>query len=411
MFVIAKRLFILFLFVCTLSVLSCSDDDNDSPTSPADESSALRIGALFDFREDGPVHGQSMLAALEVAEEDIKAWFAENDVDAELSFVAHDTESDADAMLDYLAEMAESGTSVILTPMTSAELDFFHVFAEDYDIVLVSPTSTSTELSVDDDVFRLLPDDSVQSSILARALADEGKRKLFVVARQDIWGMNLSEELAAAFTEGGGTHETTIGYASVDPLFEMEMVIAELDSLVADELERSDASEIAVFIACFEEGIEYFKEASRYPNLAKVNWFSADGIAKNSDLLAGSEAAAFAASVGLKASIFGEPESEEMTDVKQKIMEKTGIDPYTPATLMYDAAWIAAQTAVAAGTNGKDDFKAKFIEFAETHEGLFGKAKLNENGDRANGSFNFLTVIDHSGNYAWEKSMTYEIGQ
>ncbi len=411
-FKIDYRMFVLTaLLLCSALFVSCSDDDDDSPVSPGKESGSIRIGAFFDFAEDGTVHGESTLAALEAAEADIKAYFEENGIDSTVEFVAKDTENDAGYMLDAYNEMLEDGITVMFTPITSADLGFMKSFADIDGTILISQTSTSTTLSVDDSVIRLLPDDAVQGNILAKAIADDEKTHLIILHRYDIWGIYLCEALASSFTSGGGTVEATLDYMSMAPEMNMEDVLAELAETVTGLLENNDADKIAVFFACFEEGIDYLSEATNYPDLAKVNWYSADGLAKNSDLISNSTAAEFAATVGLSSSIFGEPQSSDYSDLQERIAKVTGTTPYSPAMMLYDGAWIAARAALDTDMSDTDAYVSAFIETAESYEGLFGKAKMNEYGDRANGSFDFWKVTGSDGSYSWEKNSNYIIGE
>ncbi len=391
-------------------LVSCSDDDSDSITGSSD-AATVRIGAILDCDEIAPIDGKSMLAALELAEKDINADATLGAGKTTIEFITKDSKGSITELMNAFAELADADIDVIMTPLTSAELFVIGNSAQYNGSILVSPTSTSTDLSRDDVLIRLLPDDNVQAAALAHTMSDAGIKQLFTLYRSDLWGRNLADNLVASFAANGGTAVPAIEYLAIHPEMDRETVMAELAASVTEALKTTDAKDIAVFIACFEEGIDFLTEAAKYPELANIAWYGADGFAKNGELLMDSEAASFAETVAFTASIFGEPQSAGYSAVRQRIAEKTGSEPYSLAMLLYDSAWIAAKAAVEADMHDMAAYKAKFLETSEAHEGLFGKAKMNENGDRVNGSFDFWTVTGTDGSYAWEKSATYEVIQ
>ncbi len=401
---------IVLCLLIVASMLSCSDDSDD-PVSPSGDGNTITIGALFGFAEDGPVHGQSMLAALQVAEEDINEYLKAEGSGQKVEFVSYDTEGDSWQALSLYMDITDAGSTVLLAPMISSILSTLAVDAGADSVVLISPTSTSTMLSADNAVIRLLPDDRVQADVTVRAMQSDGITKLVKLFRDDIWGYLLGRDIDELFMASGGTVEHSVSYDSMIPEPFVESAVAEVAEAVSAALETTDASKIAVHISCFEEGVMFLREAAKYPDLAKVRWYSADGFAKNSELLADDEAAAFAAASGLSASQFGEPVSADFTAVQAEIAKISGTTPYSPAMLLYDCAWIAAKTAVAAGMDDTAAFKAKFIEIAESHEGLFGAAKMNENGDRINGDYDLWTLTGSEGSWSWEKSRTFSVGE
>ena len=407
-----RRIIVLIsIALCTLLMLSCSDDDEDSPTGPSSESTALRIGVMFDFDESGPVHGQSMLAVLETAETDINSYFIENEIDSEVEFVVQDTEESIDTLLNAFKMLIDSGITVILTPLTSADLYLIRMSAEDLGIILISQTSTSPELSGDDDLIRLIPDDTLQASTLAQVMVSEGVKTLFTLYRKDLWGEKLAEELGLSFTAAGGTTEATIAYHAFLPEMDIESAIAQLVESVEKTLETTDAGDVAIHISCFEEGVKFLKEASNYPVLSTVKWYSADGFAQNAELFDDYDAAQFAVATGLSASQFGEPVSTEFTTVQERVEEKIGKTPYSLAMLLYDTAWIAAKAAIESDMKDNAAYKAKVIQIASTHKGLFGTATINDVGDRTNGTYDFWIVTAGNDTYSWEKSATYQVGE
>jgi branched-chain amino acid transport system substrate-binding protein len=406
-----KILMYITLVLCAFFTLSCSGDNDDAPTGPSGEIAALRIGAMFDFDESGPVHGQSMLAALETAEADINSYYEENGADSEIEFVVQNTEDSIDTLLNAFKILIDDGITVIVTPLTSADLNFIRMSAEDLGIIFISQTSTSPALSVDDDLIRLIPDDTAQASILATAMASDGVKTLFTLYRNDLWGYQLAEALGLSFTAAGGTVEPSIYYNADIPVMDIETSIAQLAESVEKTLETKDVGDIAIHISCFEEGVTFLKEASKYPVLSTVKWYSADGFARNAELLDDSDAVQFAVTTGLSASQFGEPVSTDYTTIQAKVAEKTGITPFSLAMLVYDTAWIAAKAAIGSDMKDSIAYKAKVIEVAESHEGLFGKAVMNDVGDRTNGSYDIWTVTAGNDTYFWVKSATYHVAE
>src|SRR5690606_29767549 len=115
--------------------------------------------------------------------------------------------------------------------------------------------------------------------------------------------------------------------------------------------------------------------AASVPELASVNWYGSDGVALSEVLLDSDAAVDFAIQVGYPNPLFGLEEGarEVWEPLSQRIQSRTGLDVDAFALAVYDAAWVAAQAAVAAGGTGDiTALRTAFAAAASSHYGATG---------------------------------------
>ena len=90
--------------------------------------------------------------------------------------------------------------------------------------------------------------------------------------------------------------------------------------------------------------------------------------------------------------------------VAARIKAKTGTEPDAFALVAYDAMWTIAYTLEA--TNGSTaDFaalKTRFVEQANAYSGIVGAGALDAAGDRANGTFDYFSIVKQGTVYVWK---------
>jgi branched-chain amino acid transport system substrate-binding protein len=94
---------------------------------------------------------------------------------------------------------------------------------------------------------------------------------------------------------------------------------------------------VAVSLLSFEEAAGILAQARNDPVLSTVKWYGSDGIAMSEALVANSEAARFAMTVGLLCPVYGGHTGNQMAIVRQ-IEEKIGRQPDAFSLAAYDAA-------------------------------------------------------------------------
>ena len=160
-----KRMVVLVLALC---VAACSDDS----TAPAG-SDQLVVGALLSLTGPGRTLGQTSEAALHLAADDLNARLSGDGSPTRVSVRVEDTGLDPAQALDRLRTLAGEGVRIFVGPQSSSEVAALKPFADSAGVILLSQGSTASSLSIpDDNVFRLVPDDSHEGEAMVALLAD-----------------------------------------------------------------------------------------------------------------------------------------------------------------------------------------------------------------------------------------------
>lgn len=115
--------------------------------------------------------------------------------------------------LEKLKQLAAKGIRIVIGPATSAELQAVQDYANKNGILLISPSSTAPSLAIGgDNVFRFVPDDTLQAQAISRQIWNDGVRVVVPFWRADVYGNNLVNAMEKNFQELGGTVIDGIAY-------------------------------------------------------------------------------------------------------------------------------------------------------------------------------------------------------
>lgn len=387
------------LFVSVLlatAAVACSGGGDDD----------LRIGALLPLTGALQSNGEASRAALELAARAI------DDGDGPgVELVIEDTATDPEQALEKLRGLYADGIRVVIGPYASSEVAAVKEFADDHEIVLVSPLSTARSLAVaGDHIFRFTPDDGKEGEALAAVALDDGITTIVPVSRDDAGNLGLQAAVRETFEPAGGTIAEGVTYAADEDDF--GSVASEI--LAALGAAGSDPSETAVYLTAFGEVVDLFHAVAALDNeaLTAVPWYGSDSVALSADLVADGEAASFAVEVGYPNPILGLRDEERRLwePVVAELDDDLGRRPDSFALAAYDALVVAHRAMEEAGADaGAGEIGAALVEVADAHVGLTGPAVLNEAGDRASASFDFWAVCPDGDGHTWERTISYAV--
>ena len=374
-----------------------------------DTSFSARIGVLIDLTGTANSVGINSDAALDLAQTDIVDWFSSVGIEADITLVKKDVESDTSKALADMKALYDDGIRVFIGPYSSTELAAVRDFAGRNDVLLIGPASVTSSLSIaGDNIFRLIPDDRVQSQATAALMLDDGIKYLVPFIRNDAWGQGILHSTTEGLIAGGGGVAVALAFDASGN--DITGKLAQLDAAVGDALLTHPAAETAVYLLSFAEGTAILNAASGYPNLKKVKWYGSSAYGLHPSLPADQGAAAFAAAAGLPCTMYGPDESARhlWEPLQTRLLAKLGHQADSYALTSYDALWLLVRTMRAAGND--DDFqrmKTIFLNEAEHYFGASGSTTLNEAGDRAYGNYNFWGVRPAPGGFAWQRLAWY----
>ena len=308
-----------------------------------DSQRVFKVGVLATLTGSGFTLGQDTVAALQIAEEQIKADAVSQHGGYRFKFFVRDTQHDPSKALEAIKDLDRRGVQIIIGPQTSSELAMIRAYADAHNILVISQGSTASSLAIPgDNIFRLCPDDVLEAKAIAALMSHDGISNIVPLWRNDAGNNGLHDSVKAQFESLGGTVASGFRYETTTSDFSAatSSIASQITTLVGG---GTDASTIAVYLAAFDEAVDVFHAAQLMgAPLSTTTWYGSDGVALSAALTGDATAAAFAASVDYPNPIFGLPDSlqSEWQPISDEIEARTGIKADAFALSTYDALFI-----------------------------------------------------------------------
>ena len=374
----------------------------ESTGEATSESEDITIGALLPLTGNLASIGEASQAALEVSTKDINSYFSGLGSGNNVEVIVKDTGSNPEKALEQLKELDAMGITMVIGPQASNEVEAVLDYANENGIVLLSTASTAPSLAIpDDNLFRLVPEDTNQGMALAKFMQIDEVSIVIPMYRNDLWGNGLVDEIEKSFEALDGTVLEGVTYET-DTL-DLSTEVQSLNEIVVAATSEYDGESIAVVLCSYGEVTEIFALAQNYPALSEVDWYGTDGIALNDELINDDGAASFAAAANLKAPMYGYVrQNDRYQEIAPRIEEQLGRVPESYALATYDACWIATFVDLDALSDDDESIKMAIDTITDTYYGISGWTILNDNGDREYWNYDIWTVTEDGGNYQWE---------
>ncbi len=391
------------LMVIALTSITLGCKKNEDPAPQPTNTETVQIGGLFSLTGNWSSLGITSKAAMELAIEDVNLRFRKDGTPIRFEGTIFDTKLESTEALKYIAEAKQKNIRFIIGPQSSAEAGAVKSYADDNDILVVSQGSTAGNLAIaGDNLFRFCPADNVEGAAMAKTIYNDGIRAIVTIARDDAGNLGLQNATGNSFTAQGGKVSALAAYSATTSDFnsvkqEIRSAIHQLDATYS-------RSNIAVYLASFDEIVDLFGTAASDSILSSVRWYGSDGVALSAALINNSTAAEFAIKTQYFAPTFGlaDASKSKWEPLATKIATQTGIEPDAFALAVYDAIWVIAQTYQSADSDNFDQLKSAFKIAADQYNGVTGTTKLNEAGDRATGTFDYWGITkNQDGSYKW----------
>jgi substrate-binding family protein len=135
----------------------------------------FKVGVLVSLTGSGFSLGQSTVAALQIAEEQIEAEAISQHGGYRFKFFVGDTQQNPSKALEALKDLDKRGAQIIIGPQTSSEVRMIKPYADAHNILVISQGSTASSLSIaGDNIFRLCPDDPLEAAAIVAFRARPG---------------------------------------------------------------------------------------------------------------------------------------------------------------------------------------------------------------------------------------------
>jgi branched-chain amino acid transport system substrate-binding protein len=366
----------------------------------------IKVGALLSLSGALASSGQGESLALDLAAEDINTYLAGENADFRIEVVKADTQTDPEVALEQLQALTDQGIQVFVGPDTSEEAFRVLPWANWFDRIIISPASTAPSLAIEDDnLFRMVPDDTHQALAMANHIWENGHRILLPCFRDDQYATDLITGMKVNVTMLGGTMKKGLRY---DPEnFSAAKTVGLLSGHVQQTAERYGVSALAVYLVAFEEGVDLMRLAAADGALDDMRWYGNESLALNASLVEDEKVAAFAAARQFTCpEYFVEGSLTEKIHAELETME--GHPPEAFALAAYDALWLIAKAYQQTGrTTDPEALKRAITAAAAEFDGATGLCTLNAAGDRDRGAYHFWQVREENGAYRWVQVDSY----
>lgn len=350
------------------------------------------IGVLLPATGDLASHGIDSKIATDLAKDDFNKYLADKGATWRVNLVVEDTQTDPILALEKIQSLNSKNVKYAVGTQSSGELRNIKSYADSNNMILISPSSTSPKLSIDDNLFRFVPDDSQQGKVLAELFRHNDIKMVIPIYRGDVWGDGLHESTRSFFTDIGGLMDEGIRYSPEVTVFSTEANT--LSEKVKSYMEDYSADEIGILIIGFTEVVHFFNSANSYDNLKEVAWFGSDGSANDNFITNDRIATEFAQETAFLTTLFSASDNEIFSHVREHLIDVTGSAPNTYAYSAYDALWVLGKTIESADSLEYDAVISALPTVADEHVGAIGDIKLNEYGDLAISDYELWYVHD-----------------
>lgn len=348
-----------------------------SASQPAGD---VHVGALYPLTGRLSSKGTENLAGTDLAAADFNKLLRSIDAGWQMVLAPEDSETDPNAALEKAQTLFSRGVDIIIGPQSSANNRQIKPYADINSMMVISCCSSAPALAIPgDSLFRLVPDDTKQSTALGRILVHDGIMAVVPIWRGDAYGDGLVEETTRDYTARGGIMGEGIRYNP--DLVEFSGEVSLIEDEVGRLVEAHGAGNVAVLLVAFDEATQIMQSASNYDALGQVKWYGSRSIAKITPIIEDPISKEFAISVGFTTTHIMESHSEVFEYVRSHIIDKYGREPTTFVYQAYDAAWLVGLSMLQTGATDASSIKAVFHEVAANHDGALGDIILNEAGD------------------------------
>ena len=402
----------------------------EPPISPAPlkEFETVDVGIMLPSAGASASHGNDNGAAVRLGAADFNAYLEEIGASWRMNPVFDDAQTNPASPLERIQSLDSKGVKFVLGPESSAEILGIKSYVDANGMVLISPSSTSPSLAIDDGIFRLAPNPVQQGKTLALLFEQEGIEAVIPLYRGDARGADMYKSTKNSFEALGGVMDDGIFYSTVwlgepslyDYSEKPSFSPNRLSDLVEKYSNKYSADKVAILVIGFSETAYLLDIAASFDrtyssprpeltfdlspnysdNLDSVRWFSSDSLSMDSAFLDHLKASAFAQNVDFVSARFAPSTNDVYERVRDYLADFEGLTPSVSAFSSYDSVWVLGKTILETGSTDPLAVRDAITDVAATHTGAIGTVNLNEFGDFATSDYDLWSISEG----AWHKS-------
>ena len=389
----------------------------------------VSIGLISSLTGAWSSGGKSIKIAVEKAQADVNEYFENKNSSIRIRWLVGDSKTDPVESIHAIEKLADSGVRIIIGPATSAAVMSVKDYANQHGIILISPSSTSPALSIENDnLFRFVPDDKNQAQFISNKMWNDGIRIVIPMWRSDTFGNELVKEMKKNFEMKGGVVMEGVEYHAHTGEFSSSLhrinfimwnqYLKKLSHILENATHNFDPREVAIYLVSFDEVTPILIQSMNI-KLYTSKWYGSDASAQNMQIIRNHDAAHFAEIINFSNPLFQVNLTNSKAEIIEGEIEKKlhGSSSLTYPILAYDTFWVTALSLEkisenrSSGINTDIDIESlkKIINTtAADYDGISGNIVLNAAGDRINANYDLWSVAqsqdDHE-NYVWKQNI------
>lgn len=407
-------------------VLVSSEPDANYVMSNQNKINEVPIGLISSLTGAWSSGGKSIKIAVEKAEKDVNNYFENKNSSMRTRLLVEDSKTNPVESVHALKRLIDSDVRIVIGPATSAAVMSVKDYANQHDVILISPSSTSAALSIaDDNLFRFVPDDRNQAEFISNKMWNDGIRVVIPMWRSDTFGNELVKGVKENFEKKGGLVMEGVEYHPHTGEFSSSLhrinfimwnqYLKKLSNIVENTTHQFDAQKVGVYLVSFDEVTPILIQSNEHPILQKVKWYGSDASAQNLQIIRNHDAAYFAEMINFSNPLFQVNLSNSKAETLGAEIEKKlhGSSSLTYPILAYDTYWVTALSLEKIIDNRTIDIDVEFLKkiingTAANYEGISDKIILNAAGDRINANYDIWSVVKSQkdfDNYIWKQDI------
>ena len=408
------------------NVLESSEPNTNYVMSNQNKINEVPIGLISSLTGAWSSGGKSIKIAVEKAEKDVNNYFENKNSSIRTRLLVEDSKTDPVESVHALKRLIDSDVRIVIGPATSAAVMSVKDYANQHDVILISPSSTSTALSIaDDNLFRFVPDDRNQAEFISNKMWNDGIRVVIPMWRSDTFGNELVKGVKENFEKKGGLVMEGVEYHPHTGEFSSSLhrinfimwnqYLKKLSNILENATHQFDAQKVGIYLVSFDEVTPILIQSNEHPILQKVKWYGSDASAQNLQIIRNHDAAYFAEMINFSNPLFQVNLNNSKAEaLGEEIEEKLhGSSSLTYPILAYDTYWVTAlslEKIIDKSTVNIDveSLKKIITGTAADYDGISGKIILNDAGDRINANYDIWSVVkSHKDfdNYIWKQDI------
>ena len=192
------------LVVCTLLFAAITPLRSEQP--PANSRREFKVGLLVSLTGSWNSLGQNTVAALQIANDQLKATAKDENGGYRFKLFVRDTALDPAKALAAIQDLDKRGVKIVIGPQSSSEVAMIKPYADAHNILVISQGSTASSLAIaGDNVFRFCPNDKREADAIVALMQHDGIHSIVPLWRNDAGNNGLHDSVKAAFENIGGT--------------------------------------------------------------------------------------------------------------------------------------------------------------------------------------------------------------